>query len=260
MAKTKNFLDEIVACLLTRRDEWTIDSDRLRHESGVIIHTNCIMGASSLRFNPSFELTSDEKSRIYRIIQDLRRLHIMEKLEVTQIDNRVSHDHLEKTNQLFFANVMHSIRSDPESWVLGDDTLKHTSGIEIWAANKVDSRRFWEPRLELADHEKQTLDDAIEQHKRYKVLKQINEKLPQLEASAKTWGSRCPYCLDRPEGECYRCECDILLHLSCAQEIGTCPVCNESLGEKFPPTAITTKIVWWQRILSFLRIPVTVKG
>jgi hypothetical protein len=245
--KTKNnFLDEIIACLVTRSEEWELTYEELTHTSGVSIRT--LYG--DVVFNPPISLTDQEKVRLCGIIGGLRRQDILNRLGVSDLTEWVESDHLVWGNSTFLANVLHSIRSDPDSWTLGGDTLKHTSGIEIWSANNVESRKFHSPGLEVAKSEKQLLQDAIEQHQRYSILKQINGMLPKIDAQAKTWGSRCPFCLEKPEKECYRCECDILLHKDCAIESEKCPICDANLIQpvEIPVDAVKKSV--WTKIFS----------
>lgn len=262
----KDFLDEIIACLIARREEWDINGTALRHKSGVLIFAE---SQDLIRFDPPFALNDTEKTRIYEVIKGLRRQHIIDRLGVTEVTERADIEHLKRVNQMFFANVLHSLRSDPDNWSLSSNdkgepiTLNHVNGISIWAANSVTSRDFYKPSLKLADPERKMLDEALEQHKRYQVLRQINEKLPKLETHAKTWGSRCPFCLEKPEKKCYRCECDILLHYDCAVEAGKCPVCSQEFLFKplLPQVAEITPIgpmsifnLVWDRFTCFLGI------
>ena len=246
MKDKNNFLDEIIACLITRGEEWELSYKELKHTSGVSSRT--LYG--NVEFSPVIVLTDMEKARLLDIIEGLRRQDVLSKLGVSDLP-RVASDHLAERNSAFLADTLHSIRSDPDSWTLGENTLKHTSGIEIWASHKVDSRKFHNPELEVGKPEKQLLQDAIEQHCRYSVLKQINGMLPKIDAQAKTWGSRCPFCLEKPEKECYRCECDILLHQDCAIESEKCPVCKADL---IPPVEVevpdTVKKSVWKRMFS----------
>jgi hypothetical protein len=224
---TRNFLDEIIACLISRRDEWTINGTIMQHTSGVQIHKNA---DGNLSFTPSLDLTAQEQQRLKEVVNDLRRQFITDELGTTGLTERVNTDHLRRKNKFFFSNVLHSIRTDPTSWEQDAHHLKHASGIKVWIANGVQHRRFEHPALDITDSEKALMQEAVEQHKRYLVLAQINSTLPQIDASAKTWGSRCPFCLEKPELKTFRCECDALLHYECAQECGKCPICNEELN------------------------------
>lgn len=258
MKATKNFFDEIIQCLIVRREEWDLQGNTLVHKSGVMV----IRDGGGYCFEPAVDLSEEERERLREVAIDIARQHVLERLGVTSIsdEERMDHRHLARINGTFFSNILHSVRSDPDSWTLGRHTLSHTSGIELWAANGVNSRRIYTPSMELENHEKPLLEEAIQQHKRYSILKRINEDLPVVEASAKTWGERCPYCLDYPEKECYRCECDVLLHQSCAEESEKCPVCRTDLQLSKPepeqehlptPLAVSPPNGWDNDAVSF---------
>ena len=240
MKATRNFFEEIIQCLITRRDEWENKYHGLRHKSGVVI--NFTGGSPS--FEPHVDLTEAEKKRLKEVISKLTKLDVLEKIGV-QEDGRVP-DHDERTLNFkvrnHFNKILQSIYDDPDSWEVKGSTFEHQSeGIIFWANKDRDGSRssiagkLYQPDIgDLTKEQVKAVQAAMDQWDRYQFLKKLNEHLPQVDTEARTWGDRCPYCRDRPEAETFRCECGVLVHLECAHECERCPVCNETF-ELAPP-------------------------
>ena len=225
MKATRNFFEEIIQCLITRRDEWENQYHGLRHKSGVVIN----FSGGTPSFEPHVDLTEAEQQRLKEVISKLTKLDVLEKIGVKEDGRSAAHEERTLNFQVrnHFNRILQSIYDDPDSWVVNTSTFEHKSGgVKFWANKDKDGQQksiagmLYEPKIvgDLTKDQIRAVQEAMHQWDRYQFLKKLNEHLPQVDTEARTWGERCPYCLDRPEAETFRCECGVLVHLECAHE------------------------------------------
>lgn len=61
----------------------------------------------------------------------------------------------------------------PSEWSVGEHTVGHKSGIEIWTANTYVNFALYKPRMEFREPAKKIIYEAVDKMKRKKIAKQL---------------------------------------------------------------------------------------